>query len=242
MAMLHRVRDQPVGQRTATISALRGHLAEFGLVAAQRPQGLGELLAALADLEDDRIPPRARAALASLVGQRRDLEAGIAGLDQRLVQMTRADPVCRALAEIAGVGPVIATAFPAAVPDPGRFSSGRHPAAWLSLVPGQRSTGGKPRPLGLSKRGDAGLGRQPIRGARALVRVSRGRRGGAWSRVEGSLARRPYNVVVAAVANKLRASSGRCRARRGLPSGRMSRRPAATSQEDLHELASVRRA
>jgi transposase len=201
--LLHRVRDQLVGQRTATINALRGHLAEFGLVAAQRRQGLGELLAVLADLEDRRIPPLAREVLASLVGQLRDLEARIAGLDRRLVQMTRADPVCRMLAEIPGVGPVIATAFTAAVPDPGRFSSGRHLSAWLGLVPGQHSTGGKPRPLGLSKRGDAYLRRQLIHGARALVRVSRGRSGGLWSWVAGLLARRPFNVVVAAVANKL---------------------------------------
>jgi transposase len=118
MAMLHRVRDQLVGQRTATINALRGHLAEFGLVAARRRQGLGELLAVLGDLEDRRVPPLAREVLASLTGQLRDLEARIAELDRRLVQMTRADPACRALAEVPGIGPVIATAFTAAVPDP----------------------------------------------------------------------------------------------------------------------------
>jgi transposase len=117
--------------------------------------------------------------------------------------MTRVDPVCRALAEVPGIGPVIATAFTVAVPDPGRFASGRHLSAWLGLVPRQHATGGKPRPLGLSKRGDAYLRRQLIHGARAVVRVSRGRSGGLWSWVEGLLARRPFNVVVAAVANKL---------------------------------------
>jgi transposase len=203
MAMLHRVRDQLVRQRTATINALRGHLAEFGLVAAQRRQGLGELLAVLGDLEDRRVPPLAREVLASLTGQLRDLEARIAELDRRLVQITQADPVCRALAEVPGIGPVIATAFAAAVPDPGRFASGRHLAAWLGLVPRQHATGGKPRPLGLSKRGDAYLRRQLIHGARAVVRVSRARGGGLWSWIEGLRARRPFNVVVAAVANKL---------------------------------------
>jgi transposase len=119
------------------------------------------------------------------------------------VALTRTDPVCRRLAEIPGVGPVIATAFTAAVPDPGRFGSGRHLSAWLGLVPAQHSTGGRLRPLGLSKRGDAYLRRQLIHGARALVRVSRHRRGRLWSWVEALLARRPFNVVVAAVANKL---------------------------------------
>jgi transposase len=215
--MLHRVRDQLIGQRTATINALRGHLAEFGLVAAQRRQGLRELLAVLGDLEDRRVPPLAREVLASLTGQLRDLEARLAELDRRLVQMTRADPVCRALAArlapsadvvsarsaAPGIGPVIATAFTAAVPDPGRFASGRHLSAWLGLVPRQHATGGKPRPLSLSKRGDAYLRRQLIHGARAVVRVSQGRSGGLWSWVEGLLTRRPFNVVVAAVANKL---------------------------------------
>jgi transposase len=203
VALLHRVRDQLVRQRTATINALRGHLSEFGLVGAQRRPGLRELLAVLGDLEDERIPPLARAVLDSLAGQLRDLEARIAELDRRLVLMTRTDPVCRALAEVPGVGPVIATAVTAAVPDPGRFSSARHLSAWLGLVPGQHSTGGKPRPVGLSKRGDAYLRRQLIHGARAVVRSSRHRRGKLWSWIEALLARRPFNVVVAAVANKL---------------------------------------
>lgn len=117
--------------------------------------------------------------------------------------MTRTDPVCRALAAIPGIGPVIATPFTAAAPDPGRFSSGRHLSAWLGLVPGQHSTGSKPRPVGLSKRGDAYLRRQLMHGARALVRISRQRSGRLWSWIAALLARRPINVVVAAVANKL---------------------------------------
>lgn len=203
MAMLHRVRDQLMSQRTATINALRGHLAEFGIVAAQRRAGVRELLAVLGDLEDERLAPLAREVLQSLADQLRELEGRIAGLDRRLMALTRGDPVCRALAEVPGVGPVIATAFVATVPDATRFHSGRHLAAWLGLVPAQHSTGGKPRPLGLSKRGDAYLRRQLMHGARALVRVARGRpdRLGAW--IDGLLARRPFNVVVAAVANKL---------------------------------------
>jgi transposase len=201
--MLHRVRDPLVGQRTATINALRGHLAELGIVAAQRQAGLRQLLAVLAEVEDDRIPPLARELLQLLVDQIRELETKVAGLDRRLVTMTRSDPVCRALAEVPGVGPVIATAFAATVPDAQTFRSGRQLAAWLGLVPGQHATGGKERRLGISKRGDGYLRRQLIHGARALVRVSRGRTGKLWTWIEGLLARRPFNVTVAAVANKL---------------------------------------
>ena len=201
--MLHRVRDQLIGQRTATINALRGHLAELGIVAAQRRAGLRPLLAALGDLEDERIPPLARDVLQALVAQLRGLAAKIAELDRRLVALTRSDPVCRALGEVPGGGPVIATALVAPVPDARAFRSGRHLAAWLGLVPRQRGTGGKARHLGLSKRGDGYLRRQLIHGARALVRVSPGRSGRLWSWINGLRGRRPFNVVVAAVANKL---------------------------------------
>jgi transposase len=217
LLMLHRVRDQLIGQRTATINALRGHLTEFGIVAAQRQAGLRQLLATLGAVEDERIPPLAREVLQTLVAHLRDLAARIADLDRRLVALTRNDPICRALvARLApsadvvlarsaapGVGPVIATAFTASVPDATTFRSGRHLAAWLGLVPRQHATGGKPRQLGLSKRGDAYLRRQLIHGARALVRIAQGRTGQLWSWINGLLARRPFNVVVAAVANKL---------------------------------------
>jgi transposase len=201
--MLHRVRDQLIGQRTATINALRGHLTEFGIVAAQRQAGVRQLLAIIGEVEDGQIPPLAREVLQTLATHLRELESKLAELDRRLVALTRTDPVCRALSEVPGVGPVIATAFAATVPDAGAFRSGRHLAAWLGLVPRQHASGGKDRPLGLSKRGDAYLRRQLIHGARALVWRSPGREGRLWSWVNGLLARRPFNVVVAAVANKL---------------------------------------
>jgi transposase len=202
-SMLHRVRDRLISQRTATINALRGHLAELGIVAAQRQAGVRQLLAVLGDLEDDRIPPLAREVLQMLVAQLRDLADRIAELDRRLVALTRTDPICRALVEVPGVGPVIATAVAATVPNAAAFRSGRHFAAWLGLVPRQHATGGKPRRLGLSKRGDGYLRRQLIHGARALVKVSPGRSGRLWSWLNGLRQRRPFNVVVAAVANKL---------------------------------------
>jgi len=97
---------------------------------------------------------------------------------------------------------VIATALVAAVGDAKAFTSGRHLAAWLGLVPRQRSSGGEERLLGISKQGDGYLRRQLLHGARALVRVSPGREGRLWSWVNGLRARRAFNVVVAAVANK----------------------------------------
>jgi transposase len=201
--MLHRVRDQLIGQRTATINALRGHLTEFGIVAAQRQAGVRQLLAIIGEVEDGRIPPLAREMLQTLAAHLRDLADRIAALDRRLVALARTDPVCRALSEVPGVGPVIATAFAATVPDARAFRSGRHLAAWLGLVPRQHASGGKLRHLGLSKRGDGYLRRQLIHGARALVWRTPGREGKLCLWINGLRQRRPFNVVVAAVANKL---------------------------------------
>jgi transposase len=203
LMMLHRVREQLLKQRTATINALRAHLAEFGIVAARRRAGLRELLAVVADPEDRRVPPLARELLRVLAEHLRGLEARVAELDRRLLEAARGDAACARLASVPGIGPVIATGLVAAVGDARAFASGRHLAAWLGLVPRQRSSGGKERLLGLSKRGDTYLRRQLTHGARALVKVSKGREGKPWAWIDGLLARRPFNVVVAAVANKL---------------------------------------
>jgi transposase len=143
-----------------------------------------------------------------------------------------------------GIGPVIATAIAATVPAATSFRSGRHLAAWLGLVPGQHASGGKERRLGLSKRSAAYLRRQLIHGARVLVKVSPGRTGKLWAWINALRQRRPFDVVVAAVANKLARQAPdpgatirchRCSGQRavtvaGLPSGRQrSARAAAPS-------------
>jgi transposase len=201
--MLHRVRELLLKQRTATANALRAHLAEFGIVAAQGRAGLRELLAVVADQEDRRLPPLARELLRALAEHLRALEERTAEVDRRLAAAARDGGACERLAGVPGIGPVIATALAATVGDARAFTSGRHLAAWLGLVPRQRSSGGKERLLGISKRGDGYLRKQLMHGARALVKVSKGREGGLWAWVDALLGRRPYNVVVAAVANKL---------------------------------------
>jgi transposase len=203
LLMLHRVREQLLKQRTATINALRAHLAEFGIVAAQHRTGLRELLTVVADPEDRRVPPLARELLQVLAEHLRGLNERMAELDRRLVEAARGDAACARLAAVPGIGPVIATALVATVGDARAFASGRHLAAWAGLVPRQHSSGGKERLLGISKRGDSYLRRQLMHGARALVKVSKGREGKPWAWIDGLLARRPFNVVVAAVANKL---------------------------------------
>jgi transposase len=200
--MLHRVRDHFIRRRTGAINALRGHLAEFGLVAASQRAGLNRLLE-LVDASDDRLPEQCRELLQLITAEIRSYDEAIFGLDRQLKEQSRSDEVSRRLSAIPGIGPIIATAIPAHLVTAGIFGSGRSFAAWLGLTPKQHSSGGRERVFGISKRGNSYLRRQLINGARAVVRVARGRKGYLWDWVNQLLERRHFNIVTAAVAAKL---------------------------------------
>jgi transposase len=202
LLMLHRIRDRLNAERTGTINAIRGHMAEFGIVAAQRGVGMKELLAIISDVDDGRVPSLARELLVLQVEHLRAIESKLAELDRQVLYQARSDEAARRLTGIPGIGPVIATAMVATV-DAKLFDNGRGFAAWLGLAPRQHASGGKERLLGISKRGDGYLRRQLMHGARSLVRVAAGRERQPWAWINGLLARRHFNVVVAAVANKL---------------------------------------
>ena len=203
LLMLHRIRDRLLAERTASINAIRGHLAEFGIVAAQGARGLGELRVVIGDADDQRLPARARALLANEVEHLQGLEHHLEQLDRELLAQARTDEACQRLTGVPGIGPVIATAMVATVGDARLFRNGRSLAAWIGLTPKQHSSGGKELLLGISRRGDGYLRRQLMHGARSLVRIAQGREGKLWAWVNGLLARRPFNTTVAAVANKL---------------------------------------
>ena len=178
MLMLHRIRDRLVAERTAAINAIRGHMTEFGMVAAKGHVGMVEIRSTIADPDDARLTPLARELLTLAVGHLQSLDEKIAELDTRVGHLAREDANCRRLSEIPGVGPIIATGALAAAGDLRLFDSGRSFAAWLGLTPRQHSTGGKQRLLGISKRGDGYLRRQIRHGARSIVSLARGREGG----------------------------------------------------------------
>ena len=203
LLMLHRIRDRLIAERTGTINAIRGHMAEFGIVAARQGPGMKELLAIISDVDDERLPAMARELLVLQVEHLRAIETRIADLDQRLQLQVRNNEAAKRLTAIPGIGPVIATAMVATVVNAQIFPNGRSFAAWLGLTPRQYSTGGRERLLGISKRGDGYLRRQLMHGARSLVRVAAGRDGRLWKWIDGLRQRRHFNVVVAAVANKL---------------------------------------
>jgi transposase len=156
--MLHRVRALLVRQRTMLANALRGHLAEFGIVAAQGVSRIRGLIEAVTDEGPNAaVPPLVRAALAPLVAQMMDLAPRIKALEAALLAWHRTSAASRRLEAIPGVGFITATALAATVSDPSHFRSGREFAAWLGLTARQIASGGKPRLGRISKTGDGYL-------------------------------------------------------------------------------------
>jgi transposase len=196
--LMHRARELLVRQRTQLINAVRGHLAEFGLIAARGPWNVPLLLASME--EDQRVPEPARQVLQLLAAQLDDVGKRIATVDARIAAWHKTNPVSRRLATIPGIGPLTATAIAATVPDPDVFRGGREFAAWLGLVPRQKSTGGKPRLGRISRLGDKYIRQLLIVGAQTVLLRSKVARSDAW--IQGLLARRPRLVVAIALANK----------------------------------------
>lgn len=196
--MLHRTRQLLVRQRTQLANALRAHLAELGIVAAQGAAGLKDLLAIVADPQDRRLPTAARTALALLAGQLHAAESAIAALDKDIRIWHRTNQDSQRLATIPGVGPLLASAIVATVGDVSRFKRGRDFAAWLGLVPSQNSTGGKTVLGPITKMGDRYLRSLLVLGATAMLR----RNGyGPW--LAGLMTRKTGRQASVALANKM---------------------------------------
>jgi transposase len=162
---MHRVRELLVRQRTQAVNALRGLLAEFGI---SEPKGIWHVGRLRAHLGEDTVPEPGRAVLMLLVDQLDAVEKRIDKIDAEILAWHRADSVSKRLAKIPGIGPVIATAIVATVADASLFRSGREFAAWLGLVPRQRSTGGKQRMGRITHQGDQYIRRLPSAGDRLV--------------------------------------------------------------------------
>jgi len=198
--MVLRLRELLVKQRTALVNALRGHAAEFGLVA---PQGIGraeELLARIA--ADPEVPELARESFALLGQQIAAVGAQLAEADARLGALHKGHEVSRRLAAVPGIGPVAAISLALAV-EPGRFESGRHLAAWLGLTPREHSTGGRQRLGGISRAGHERLRSLLVLGATAVIRHARPGSRLATPWLTALLARKPRKLAAVALANKM---------------------------------------
>ena len=196
---LHRMRAQLVKFRTAQINALRGLLAEYGEVMPQGRSGIRRGIAEALERVSERLPAMVIETLREQWARVGELDAQVGEIERRLRQWHRGNEASRRIAEIPGVGVLGATAAVATMGDPSAFRSGREFAAWLGLVPRHRGTGGRVLLLGISKRGDTYLRTLLIHGARSVLINSKAPP--KWAlRVAG---RRPLNVAVVALANKI---------------------------------------
>jgi transposase len=201
--MLHRTRDLLVRQRSSLISSIRAHFAEFGIVVGQGIRNVERLLALLGAEGDKRLPALAAEMLCVLAEQLREIAGRVREVEIKLLAWHRTNPASRRLESIPGIGPITASAIIATVADPRQFKSGRQFAAWLGLVPQQRSSGGKERLGGISKRGDGYIRRLLVHGARAIVGWRKRSATHVTPWIARLLERRPMNVATVAYANKL---------------------------------------
>jgi transposase len=167
-AMVFRIRELLIRQRTQAINALRGHLGEFGQIVPQGAANAARLIAIVED-PDSGLPADAIATLKVLVGALTHLETEIDKLDAEIARRARENEVARRLMTVPGIGPLIATAIAVLAPPPETFGKARDFAAWLGLTPRQHSTGGKQRLGATTKMGERSLRRLLIIGANSVI-------------------------------------------------------------------------
>jgi transposase len=195
-----RTRDLVVKQRTMLINAIRGHAAEFGVVAAKGPVKVSELLQR-AHAEEAGVPALALEMLRLLASQLDALAIKLKMIEATLMAWYKQDPVSQCLATQPGIGPIGAVSFSLKVTDPKAFRSGRHFAAWLGLTPKENATGGRSRPGRISRQGDENLRRLLVLGATTVVQFAKPGRASPW--LIDLLARRPRKLAAVALANKM---------------------------------------
>jgi transposase len=205
MQTLHRARDRLVGERTALINHLRAVLLERGVTVAQGRRKLEQhLTEMMLDAgADTTLSPRMRRLIEDMRAEWLELDQRIAAFDNEFAACARSDADARRLATIPGIGVLNATALVAAIGNGETFARGRDLAAWLGLVPRQVTTGGKPRLVGITKRGNKYLRKLLIHGARSVLPMLAASATplGGW--LQGLLMRMHKNAAVVALANKL---------------------------------------
>lgn len=200
--MLFRSRELLVQQRTQTVNALRGHLAEFGVVAARGVTNVERLWGAFAEIAEtlpDPVVPTA----GLLFDRIEELNVRIADLEKQMRVMVREHEELRRLTTIPGVGEIGAMAVHAFAPPMETFRRGRDFAAWIGLTPRQMSTGGRERLGRITKMGQRDLRRLLVLGATAVIRHARRREQIADPWLRRMLAEKPAKLVAVALANKM---------------------------------------
>ena len=199
--MLAGMRERLVRSRVRLANAIRGHAAEFGLVAAKGRSRIEPLLTRAQ--ADPSLPALARDLFADYGEEYAALEARIAAIDAKLMAWHRNSETSRRLARIPGVGPVIASMLAMKAPDPQAFASGRRFAAWLGLTPRDHSTAGRNRLGVITRAGDETLRSLLVVGATAVIWQARRGKGNPSPWLVALLKRKPPKLAAVALANKI---------------------------------------
>ena len=201
--MMHRTRQLFVRQRTSLINAIRAHMSEFGIVAGVGRNGVEKLLKIIGSGHDERVPDTARECFLALAAQLELVKRQILQADRRVLAWHRTNKTSKRLEAIPGVGPLIASALVANIPDPGVFRSGRDLSAWIGLVPKQNSTGGKDRLGSISKAGNRYLRQILVVGALSVIKRAKqlGYTRHPW--LVKLMERRSPKIAAIALANKI---------------------------------------
>jgi transposase len=186
---------------TQLANAIRGHAAEFGLIAARGLDKIQDLLLRIA--EDDKVPALARELFAGLGRDYARLDEELKVIEKKLMLWHRGSAMSRNLAEIPGVGPIGAVLLTMKTPDPKLFRCGRDFAAWMGLTPRDHSTAGRLRLGAITRAGDKALRATLIAGAMAVIQQMRRGRGRAWPWLSELLRRKQLKLAAVALANKI---------------------------------------
>ena len=193
--MHHKVREILVSQRTQLLNALRGHLAEVGVIAAQGANGAYALAAAILE-GDSSIPLCVRDALAPIVRQLQTLNDEIAASDRAIMGLAKTNETAKRLMSVPGIGPITASAIAASVQDVGAFSGPREFAAFLGLTPRQNSSGGKERLGRVSKMGNRYLRKLLVVGAHAVLFHRRSHQDGLRTWAAKLMETKPFKLLL----------------------------------------------
>lgn len=199
--MLANVREQLIRRRTQLSNMIRGHAAEFGLVAARGLDKLEPLLARIA--ADQGLPELARELFEALGREWAGLQAQIKVIEAKLMAWHRNDVVSRRLAQIPAIGPIGASLLAMKTPEPQAFKSGRHFSAWIGLTPKDHSTAGKQRLGRITRAGDEMLRATLVAGATAVIRQVRAGKGLRSPWLLRLLEKKPPKLAAVALANKI---------------------------------------
>lgn len=205
---MHRVRENLMKERTATINQIRGLLAENGIVIKKGAPNVRKDLPGIISDQDNELSGIMRELLAMCYEHLQHLDKHIAVQSKNIQNIANQHDVCKRLIQIPGIGCLTGTLLLTVAGKQGDFKNGRQFAAFNGLTPKQHSTGGKTRMLGITKRGNSAVRKLLIHGARTVIRsLEMGRnlygdgRTTAW--LKSLLERRGINRATVALANKM---------------------------------------